>query len=172
MRKYVSRFASWAIMNQPFEKEKHYLKERSICFDVKEGEEYANHIEMSGYYCSTIISYGADKNGFLRRVNHAVFPSLRTYPNDTYGSFDYNFEPVFLCCDGKRLDEKVEKFVFDGVLHVWAKSSGIAVYRRVFVAPNAPALMEIIEVNNQKGEEIFLQIKHDEQERITERKHG
>ena len=172
MRKYVSRFASWAIMNQPFEKEKHYLKERSICFDVKEGEEYANHIEMSGYYCSTIISYGADKNGFLRRVNHAVFPSLRTYPNDTYGSFDYNFESVFLCCDGKRLDEKVEKFVFDGVLHVWAKSSGIAVYRRIFVAPNAPALMEIIEVNNQKGEEIFLQIKHDEQERITERKHG
>lgn len=172
MRKYVSRFASWAIMNQPFEKEKHYLKERSICFDVKEGEEYANHIEMSGYYCSTIISYGADKNGFLRRVNHAVFPSLRVCPNDTYGSFDYNFETVSLCCDGDVVEEKVEKIVFNGILHIRTSSESLVVWRSVFPAPNAPAFIELIEVENRKGKTVSLQVVSDEKEQITKAEDG
>ena len=42
---------------------------------------YADHIEMSGFYSSAIVSYGASKSGMLRVHRHVVFPMLRMRPN-------------------------------------------------------------------------------------------
>lgn len=168
----ISRFATWAKMNKPFTKEKHYLCGKRVCFDVTEGEEYANHIEMSGYYSSAIISYGADENGSLRRFNHVVFPSLRMYPNDTYGSFDYNFQSVSVRCDGVDVDEKAVSFIFDGILHIRTKTSGLHINRSLFVAPNVRAFIEMIEIENQSGKALTLQMVNNETEQITKAEHG
>ena len=76
-QKRIPYFAKWARLNTPFTKEKHYLKNNKICYDIVEGKEYANHIEMAGFYCASIISYGADSDGNLRLMRHATFPTLR-----------------------------------------------------------------------------------------------
>ncbi|MGN0517086.1 hypothetical protein, partial [Eubacterium sp.] len=106
----IPYFAKWARLNTPFTKEKHYLKNNKICFDVVEGEEYANHIETAGFYCASIISYGADSNGNLRLMRHITFPTLRLYPNLTGSSLDRNFKGCCVIIDGQAVNEKATKF--------------------------------------------------------------
>ena len=54
----------------------------------------SDHVEMSGLQSSSIICYGKDRNGVLRINRHVTFPALRTLPDDTRGSFGYNFNGV------------------------------------------------------------------------------
>ena len=70
-------FPKWSKITKPFTKEKHYLKDGQIFYDVKNGENYANHIEMSGFQCSSIISYGCNENRKLMLNRHVVFQNLR-----------------------------------------------------------------------------------------------
>lgn len=51
----------------------------------------ADHIEMAGFYASSIISYGKDNRGKLKLMKHLVVPTLRVQPNVTQSSFSYNF---------------------------------------------------------------------------------
>ena len=79
-------------MTKPFIGEKHTLEGKKICYSIQKEKEYANHLEMAGFYAASIISYGADSSGNLRIMRHVAFPSLRMYPNLTGSHLDYNFK--------------------------------------------------------------------------------
>ena len=88
-------FAAWAKpkaedLNIP---RKRYLNDdNAVVWNIgDEAGSCADHIEMAGFYSSTIISYGKDKKGRLKLMKHLVVPTLRTQPNVTQSSFCYNF---------------------------------------------------------------------------------
>ncbi len=168
----IFKFAPWAVMNKPFTREKHYIKNNSVCYDVSEDEEYANHIEMSGFYCSAIISYGCEKNGEVRRLNHIVFPSFRMYPNETRSSLDVNFETVLLSCNAKPVCEKAVSFVFDGVLKIITASNELKITRKLFAAPETTAFIELVEVENTGEQSVELGLINNEETSITDAKFG
>lgn len=164
----IPHFAPFAVADKPFTKEKHYLDGQKICFDFN-GEQYANHIEMSGFYCSAIISYGANADGKLCMLRHTVFPNLRIFPNETRGSFDYNFNGVSLKQNGEELLETVLNFTFDGILNITSKCGEITVKRQLFAAVNSPALIEKITVENCGAKAVIDIINHDA-ETVTDAK--
>lgn len=82
-----SPFAAWA---KPKKKDlnilrtKHLGDNNEVIWQIKkDGVNTADHIEMSGFYASAIISYGNDKNGRLRLMKHLTVPTLRIQPNAT-----------------------------------------------------------------------------------------
>lgn len=52
--------------------------DNEVVWDISdEMGECADHIEMSGFFASAIISYGKDKKGKLRLMKHLIVPTLR-----------------------------------------------------------------------------------------------
>ncbi|MDD4311342.1 MAG: hypothetical protein PHW41_02530 [Eubacteriales bacterium] len=119
---------------------------------------YADHVEMSGFYSSAIISYGATRNGSLRLHRHVVFPMFRMRPNDTRGSLSHNFrakaQPKILI-DGKHLGvERIVRATLDGMLTLRsASASGIEIERTLFPAVDQPALIERVTLRVKDGRE-------------------
>lgn len=74
---------------------------------------YFNHIEMSGFEASAIISYKIDKNKQLKLNRFCVFPQIRVIPNETRGSLTYNFKGADIKYGAKVFTEKIE---FNGML--------------------------------------------------------
>lgn len=165
-RKRIPYFAKWAKM-KPFTKEKHYINGNKICFDVKNGEEYANHIETAGFYCSSIISYGCDASRNLRIMRHVTFPTLRLYPNLTGSALDRNFKGFSVEINGKSVTEKAEKFVFDGILHIYSTAEGVKIHRSVFSARNCKACIEKTEVFNNSDKDITVCLKNNDKDVVT-----
>src|SRR5450830_1734474 len=50
-----------------------------------------DHIEMSGLRVSSIVHYGVDRSGNLILGRRAIWPMLRTIPNDTGASLQQAF---------------------------------------------------------------------------------
>ena len=113
-RRRTPYFARWAKMTKPFIGEKHTLEGKKICYSIQKEKEYANHLEMAGFYAASIISYGADSSGNLRIMRHVAFPSLRMYPNLTGSHLDYNFKGITFSINQKPAREKAIRFEFDG----------------------------------------------------------
>lgn len=171
-RRRIPYFAKWAKLNTPFTKEKHYLKNNKICFDVIEGEEYANHIETAGFYSASIISYGADSNGNLRLMRHTTFPTLRLYPNLTGSSLDRNFNGYSVVIDGHTVNEKATKFVFDGILHIYSRVGKLEVHRSIFSARECKACIERVELFNKTDKTVGFNLKSNDKEHFTKAHHG
>ena len=88
-------FASWA---KPKASELNILRHRhlggnqEVIWDIaKDSGKAADHIEMAGFYASAIISYGKNKDGELKLMNHLTVPTLRFKPDLTESSFSHNF---------------------------------------------------------------------------------
>lgn len=162
----VQRFASWALMSKPFKNKKHYLLDNKICFDVKDSEDYTNHIEMSGFYCSSIISYGSDENGIVRFMRHVVFPTLRVNPNLTDSHLACNFGGALIDINGVLSNEKAVRFVFDGILNVYSVIGDFQIHRKIFTAPDNSALVEIIDIKNCSEHSANIKITGLEEEKI------
>ncbi len=164
-------FAPWAVISAPFSKEKHYIENDAICYDVKPNECYANHIEMAGKYCASIISYGVDKKANLRIMRHAVYPTLRNYPNNTHSSLDFNFKQYTLFINNEKQTEKVEKFIFDGVLKIVSRCDGLTIIRTIYPTSTKLALCENLEICNPTQSQKKLKIKLPKP-KITSPKYG
>lgn len=145
-------FARWAKMRSPFTGEKHTLDGKKICYSIQSGKEYANHLEMAGFYAASIISYGADSSGSLRVMRHVAFPSLRMYPNLTGSHLDHNFKGITFSINQKPVKEKALRFEFDGILHLFTDLGGIRAEHCIFTAPNRKACVEKIRLRNTTGE--------------------
>ena len=107
---------------------------------------YADHVEMSGFFCSAIVSYGATQKGRLKLHRHTVFPLLRIRPNDTRGSLSHNFlkrsQPQ-ITINGKPLvRERIIHAKLDGMLTLHSEANGVQIERVLFPAMDQPALME------------------------------
>ncbi len=169
----IARFAKWAKMNEAFEKTKHYIGTdgKSIVHSVKKDCSYSNHIEMSAFYVSGIISYGAKQNGELRIMRHVVFPTLRCYPNNTSGSLDYNFKGIKISSPSKA-KEVVSDFVFDGTLKILSKIDKLKVKRHIFPATSQKCLLERITITNTDKQDISVQIINLDKDKLTPARYG
>lgn len=166
-RKRQRVFAPWAAMRTPYTAPKHTLKENKVCFTVRPGASYANHVEMSGFFCSSIISYGADENGCLRLMRHVVFPQLRLYPNLTHSSLDCNFHGAALLINGEKQTETAEQFVFDGILHIFSHCGALRVERKLFAARMQSACMELLTVENTGDAPVCVSLQNNDRPKLT-----
>lgn len=165
----VRTFAPWAKMKTPFTKVKHSINcnKLDIVYDVKTNTTYSNHVEMSGFYCSSIISYGVKKSGELRIHRHVIYPTLRKNPNNTSGSLDANFKGIKILADNKSYKEIAYRFVFDGTLNIFSKIKDINVKRTLFSANNPKALIERITLINNGLKDINIALISQDLPKIT-----
>lgn len=152
----ISKFASWAVMGTD-ERIRHSYENEKIVYLAK-GENFANHIEMAGRKTAAIISYGTDSANNLKLNLHAVYPTLRHYPNDTHSSFDNNFKGVSIAANGKNLREKVRSFEFDGVLTINTSIGKLYVAREYYAANYSKALIERITIVNTADNAVDIDI--------------
>lgn len=152
----ISKFASWAVMGTD-EKIRHSYENEKIVYLAK-GENFANHIEMAGRKTAAIISYGTDSANNLKLNLHAVYPTLRYYPNDTHSSFDNNFKGVSIAINGKNSREHVRSFEFDGVLTINTSIGKLNVAREYYAANYSKALIERISIVNTADNAVDIDI--------------
>lgn len=125
--------------------------DNEVVWDIKkDGIQTADHIEMSGFYASAILSYGTDENGRLRMMKHLTVPTLRLKPNLTSCSFMHNFFSIdTIKINGHKAEEYPEKVTIKGNLKIEsAADGGVTVTRELLPAVNQPALIEIITITN------------------------
>lgn len=145
----------------------HNISNGQIIYENTNNRKFGNHIETSGFLASSIISYGHDYKGNLKLLRHVVFPSLRTYPNDTHSSLSHNFKGVTLKINGKNINEKVEKFVFDGILKIYTTYNNVKIERLLFTSRNNPCLIEQLNVTNDSDDEIYVNVINNDGKKIT-----
>lgn len=117
-----------------------------ICFSANENNlPYFNHIEMSGFEASSIISYKIDDDKQLALYRFCVFPQIRVIPNETRGSLSYSFDGIRLLFDSPLKTEKVE---FNGVLSFYQNAGNAEIRHTICPAYDKMALIERITVKN------------------------
>ncbi len=121
----------------------------------------ADHIEMAGFYASSIISYGKDNRGKLRLMKHLVVPTLRVQPNVTQSSFSYNFgaSPAVIKVNHRFVSEYPKEIKIKGNLKISSSTdTPVSITREFLPAVNQPALIEIITVCNNSNESCNVNI--------------
>ena len=120
-----------------------------------------DHLEMSGLRVSAIVQYGADRDGRLLLWRRAVWPMLRTLPNNTGASLQQAFGPAdvpALKVDGKEVGpEQVRTVSIDGTLTIRTEVPGtLALTRTIFPSREQSAVFEQVEVTNRSRQPIRL----------------
>lgn len=148
-------FAHWAKpkASELNVKRTRYLgKDNEVVWDIKkDGVAVSDHIEMSGFYASSIISYGNDSKGRLRIMRHLTVPTLRLHPNLTGSSYSHNFNGSFVSVksNGKKLCEYPEKITVKGNLKIISCADfKTKIIREFLPAVNQPALIEAVTIIN------------------------
>lgn len=166
-RRRVAVFAPWATIEKTSPESKHHIENTNIVYHAKANETYANHIEMAGFFCSSIISYGHDADLKMKLMRHVIFPTLRLYPNDTHSSLAHNFNGISVKVQGKEIEETVDKVVFDGFIHIFTHAGDVAIERVFFTARNTPCLVEQLRVTNKASEKVKIEIVNNDETQIT-----
>ena len=118
---------------------------------------YFNHIEMSGFEASAIISYKIDKNKQLKLNRFCVFPQIRVIPNETRGSLTYNFKGADIKYGAKVFTEKIE---FNGMLTFFQHASSFRITHTICPAYNKKALLEKVVVRNCSSVMRFVEVNN------------
>lgn len=150
--------------NEKNSERRHFIdNEGSIVWNVVDqgGLPHYDHIEMSGYKVSCIISYGVDKNGNLRLHRHVVYPMLRKIPNNTHGSLSHNFEKdvsLKIKIGGKEISTEYPHIIsIKGCVEISSKcDKGIEIIRKIIPSVNYQAAMEKVTVNNTSDKSISV----------------
>ena len=148
-------FALWARPKEDMlnVKRSRFLGENNeVLWNIKkDGFGVSDHIEMAGFYSSSIVSYGNDKRGRLRLMRHLTVPTLRLQPNLTASSFSHNFSGDFFAVNvnGKKINEYPECISIKGNLKISsAADSETKTVRELLPAVNYGALIEVVTVKN------------------------
>ncbi len=158
-------FASWAKpkaedLNVP---RKRYLNDNNeVVWNIgTEKECCADHIEMSGFYSSSILSYSRDKKGRLRLMKHLIVPTLRVQPNVTQSSFcfNFNFSPADIKVNHKAVKEYPMEISVKGNLKINSSTdTDVGIIREFLPAVNQPALIEVINISNNGSDDCNIEI--------------
>lgn len=126
------------------------IENQHIVWNVSEGQSHYDDIEMSGLYADFIVKYGVNDDGSLFLSRHCFFPTLRTIPNNTNGTYDVLFEdnaiPYFIK-DGNKVIEKPYRFTFDGNLIIESDTNcGFSTKRCLFPSVNLMFCIELVKI--------------------------
>lgn len=109
----------------------------------------SDHIELSGYCASHLISYNISEDRELVVSIHSAYPNFRMKPNVTEASYSHNFyDDVIISVDGNNVDERVRFADIKGVLSFISDAGKVEVTRTFFPAVYTTALIEKIEIEN------------------------
>ena len=127
---------------------------------VKEGDLHTDDIEMAGFSCADVVTYGTNENGFVL-MHHPVFPTLRLRPNDTHASYhrfiDEKDMPM-LCVNGVPVSEKLIRVQIDGVLTLETEAGDMAITRCCFPSTELRAVYELVTVENRGETDVALSL--------------
>jgi hypothetical protein len=133
----------------------------SIKWEVKPGDTHLDHVEMSGFFISSIVHYGVEK-GILKQKVELIFPMLRTIPNNTHASLiqaiDYDdFAPLKI--NGKQVLEQPNTFHLRGILSSISKTdNGVEIKHQLFPSTDQPIFIDKVEIRNTSNNvvEVFI----------------
>ncbi|MDF2800734.1 MAG: hypothetical protein K0S61_637 [Anaerocolumna sp.] len=138
------------------------LSDDGIVWRVKEGIKHYDNLEMSGFGADYIVTYGADEEGKLYLVRYCVYPTLRTIPNDTHGSFQLEIENEkipHIQVNGKSVTEQATQFEINGVLTAYSLvGEGIEVKRIFYPSSKEKCNIEKIKIQNNSKKEIQISL--------------
>lgn len=143
-------FFDWSILKNQH-KNIHFISKDELIYRTINNISYYDHIEMSSFYNSTIISYGHDENENLKLGFHFVFPTIRKKINDTRGSFSINCETLpKIYLNNELIIEKLQQVSFNGFLKIYSYYKDIKITRIMFPAYDFPGfiIMYKIKSNN------------------------
>lgn len=155
--KKMPAFPKWAVINPDLANMQRYYPYKdgiTARFNDDNIRPHSNHIEMSGFFCSAIISYRVSENRDFEIYRFTVFPSLRVNPNDTHGSLCRAFDGIEFFKNNKN--EKIESVEFNGILSFNSVLDGIKIRREIFPAANSKALIENIVIECEGDTELNL----------------
>lgn len=146
---------------------RHHLNdEEEVVWDVSSDNRlpHYDHIEMSGFFTSGIISYGVQEDKSLILNRHILYPMLRTIPNDTRGNLSHNFptevSAEIYVDDIKIIKEYPAKISIKGYLDICSSTDhGILIDRKLFPSSNDSAFIEKITITNNSDNEKNISIK-------------
>ena len=133
----------------------------SIVWKVEEKDSHMDHIEMSGFYISTILHYGV-KDGKMKQSVHLVFPMLRTIPNDTHASLSYDIDSKnipSIQIFGKSVMEYPTFFSIKGKLTCQSiTKEGVEIKHQFFPSIDKAAFINKVEIVNNTSEPVQIEI--------------
>lgn len=145
------------------------LDDDSVLWDMSKHGKCADHIEMSGFFASAIISYGKDNKGNIRLHRHLIIPNERVKPNVTQSSFsmDYSSSPFKILINGKKKDEKPFKSRIKGMLEITSSYGEAVIERAFYPSVHKPALIEKVVITNKDSKEITVDIAEKKIEKVV-----
>ncbi len=147
----------------------------SIEWLVEKDDSHRDHIEMSGFYISSIVHYGVE-NGRLNQNIHLVFPMLRTIPNNTHASLarQINYDEVNkVLVDGKEIVEYPIRFSLRGILHIDSNTDvGLNIIHDIFPSIDRPVLLDRVQVMNPTNRTIHVDLPNVDVSFITVQEKG
>lgn len=145
-------FAAWAtpcVKAISDSRIKKLLDDKGVLWEIgRESGACSDHMEMSGFQSSSILCAGKNTAGKLLLHRHITIPGLRILPNDTSGSFCFNFSNgvCAIKVNGKTQSEYPQKMIMRGDLTVISDSRSAEITRKFINCADAPALIEKVSV--------------------------
>lgn len=143
-----------------------------------DGQEYADHIEMSGRQVSVVLRYRVNEAGNFILDKGMVWPLLRTIPNNTHASLmrRVTWNPLeAVVVNGRCLpvgNEKVQSISLNGTMNVWSKLDGLELRRTYTPSADLPGLVEIYHLKNTGDREITIEVPEQKLVYHTEKEKG
>ncbi|MBO7405310.1 MAG: hypothetical protein J6V24_10155 [Clostridia bacterium] len=134
-------------------------REHAVVWDVKPGELHTDDMEMAGFGCSVVVTYGVDEQGFVLR-HHPVFPTLRLRPNNTHASYQMDVPPERmprLLADGLPVTETLRSVKLCGIVELTTEAGPLSIRRLCFPSANRRAAYELVTVKNSGGSPVCLE---------------
>ncbi len=137
------------------------VEDGNIAWEVEENDSHMDHIEMSGFYISSIVHYGV-KDGRMKQNVHLVFPMLRTIPNDTHASLSYDIDnedipPIKI--NGKPVEEYPTTYYIKGKLTCQSKTpEGVEINHQLFPSTDKAVFIDKVEIINNTPNAVILEI--------------
>ncbi|MGN0555186.1 MAG: hypothetical protein ACI4LI_04745 [Candidatus Fimenecus sp.] len=158
-------FPTWGIFSGKDAGKIYYrLCEDSVVFTPEKDKlPHHNHIEMTGFEASSIISYKVDEKKRLKLYSFCVFPQIRVIPNETRGSLSRRFQNAQLHFENAKAE--VTEIRFDGVLQIKEQAGNVEICRRLTTARNKKALIEEITIKNTGSAAVHFTLKTDKPQR-------
>ncbi|MGN0528058.1 MAG: hypothetical protein ACI4IE_02910 [Eubacterium sp.] len=153
-------FPLWARFSNKNAGKKYYdITDNGVCFECKdELLPHFNHIEMTGFQSSSIISYNIDEKRRLKLYIFSVYPQIRVIPNETRGGLTCRFKSIDAGVAGcNKITEKVN---FDGTLNFFEKCGDLKIEHCFSTARNEKFLIEKIKIKNNSNQAKRVYLKN------------
>jgi hypothetical protein len=151
----------------------------SILWKVEKGKPHADHIEMSGRFCSVIVTYGVDAAQKPTLSRQVVWPMLRFTPNKTRDhlmlTFSDDVAPRLIINQGAPRNEVVTSVRHKGVMTIAGtigRNREVAFTRTIFPSPDRAAVIEKYVLTNASEKPLTIEVEQNERTVATNEKRG